>query len=160
MSITAEKVRELLQYDPETGVFAWRATGKVAGSHSANGYYSIQISGVRRRVHWWAWLYVYGEMPGDGCEIDHVNCNQADNRIANLRLCTQNQNAANRRRSRNNTSGFKGVSRAPSAANPWKAQIRHDGKLLYLGLFPTAEAAHEAYKAAAADKHGAFARAA
>jgi hypothetical protein len=91
---------------------------------------------------------------GDHKESGHT----LDNRRANLRIATRSQNAANQRITRTSTSRLKGISRADSIKNPWKAQICVDGKGIHLGSFPTKELAHAAYVEAAKRLHGEFAR--
>ena len=89
-------------------------------------------------------MYVNGSWPIG--EIDHVNGDRGDNRIANLRDVDHKTNSQNERRARAiNTSGFLGVSKQ---GNKWQASIRHGGKQLYLGLFAAKEEAHSAYLAA------------
>jgi len=87
--------------------------------------------------------------------IDHINCNGLDNRKSNLRLATQAENMRNRKRQKNNTSGYKGVRKARKG---WRAAIDHEGVKYQLGTFSTAETAHAAYCAAAQRLHGSFAR--
>ena len=91
LSLTQERLKELLKYFPRTGRFRWRVrgprgepVGREAGTRHG-GYRSIGIDGVRHYEHRLAWLYVHGEHPtGD---IDHDNGNPADNRISNLKHC-------------------------------------------------------------------------
>jgi hypothetical protein len=91
-----------------------------------------------------------------GVKVDHQNHNGLDNRRSNLRLATSGQNNANASRRRDNTSGFKGVTRP--AANPkWVAQIRLDRRMTYLGSFETPEEAARAYDVAALAQWGEFA---
>jgi hypothetical protein len=160
--ITGERLRKLLDYNPETGVFVWRVSagrrakeGARAGHRLPSGYRVIQISGGYYREHRLAWLYMTGEWPPQ--EIDHRNLVRDDNRAKNLRLATSAQNQANKGVLPNNTSGFKGVSRA---GGRWKAEIGIDGKRRYLGLFDTLVEAHDAYNEAARKAYGEFARAA
>jgi hypothetical protein len=67
------------------------------------------------------------------------------------------QNKSNGALYQSNTSGFKG---AVKSKNRWRAQITHDQKVIYLGLFKTKEEAHEAYLQAAQRLQGEFAKAA
>jgi hypothetical protein len=91
LTLTQERLREVLKYFPRTGRFRWRVpgprgapAGREAGTRQG-GYRSIRIDGVRHYEHRLAWLYVHGEHPtGD---IDHDNGNPSDNRISNLRHC-------------------------------------------------------------------------
>jgi hypothetical protein len=89
--------------------------------------------------------------------VDHRDLDRTNNRWNNLRRATRSTNAANTRRQRNNTSGFKGVYPHHKTGR-WYAQIRKDGRGYYLGSFATPQAAHEAYAAAARELFGEFAR--
>jgi hypothetical protein len=161
--ITAERLRELLDYDGETGVFRWRSNrgrmaklGQQAGSSNSSGYVLIRIDGKDYRAHRLAWLHVNGAWPQD--EIDHINCNRSDNRIGNIREASHSQNNANRPRYKNNRSGFKGVAWHAKTGR-WRAEIRLSRRSRHLGLFDTPEAAHSAYMDAASRLFGEFARA-
>jgi hypothetical protein len=96
--------------------------------------------------------------PSDKRVVDHANGIKTDNRRANLRICTKNENGYNQGPQRNNTTGYKGVTFHKKTGR-FMAQIRGDGKKHYIGLFDTALEAHEAYQAAATRLHGEFARA-
>lgn len=87
--------------------------------------------------------------------VDHENSNGLDCRRGNLRAATRTQNSMNRGRQANNTSGYKGVSRAGSK---WGAYLKIDGRTRQIGRFDTPEAAAYAYDEAAAKHHGEFAR--
>ena len=89
--------------------------------------------------------------------VDHVNGDKLDNRKANLRIVTNTQNAQNKKKQVNNTSGFKGVF-FNKTTNKCVAQIRINGKCKYLGNFSTPEAAAHAYDEAARIYHGEFGR--
>lgn len=149
--LTAEQVRHWLDYEPESGLFTWRASprfsvaaGSPAGCLNDRGYLMIGMNRISYAAHTLAWLYVHGRMPAG--EIDHINGVRTDNRIKNLRDVPQVVNTQNRRLPfKSNTTGFLGVTHAKSARNPFKAQITIDGKPTYIGVFPTAEEAHEAY---------------
>lgn len=166
MKITAERARELLNYEPETGVFTWkerpvsdfvsgvhgpaqeckrwnsRYAGIEAGRYDAKGYRVISIGHKPFLAHRLAWLIVSGEWPAE--HIDHRNGDPADNRITNLRECSHAENHQNRRRQSNNTSGFIGVTRRKTE-NKWAAKIRVGGKEIHLGVFREKEAAAAAY---------------
>jgi len=160
--LTAERLREVLAYDRETGFFTWKVSkykpqliGQVAGSLNQSGYWHIGVDGAEHKAHRLVWLYVHGEWPPG--RLDHENGETADNRFANLRLATHSQNIANSRLRRDSTSGLKGVSFYTSAGK-WGANISKDGRRHYLGLFNTPEEAHAAYCAAAGELQGEFAR--
>jgi hypothetical protein len=159
--LTAERLRELLHYDPETGVFTWVArprsgpsrVGQRAGGAERDGYVRLKVDGGRYSAHRLAWLYVTGAWPV--AEVDHINGVRGDNRFSNLREATIWQNKANQKRHSDNAAGFKGV---VWSAYGWKAQIARGGRQIYLGLFKTPEEAHAAYIGAAQVIDGEFAR--
>lgn len=93
--------------------------------------------------------------PPEGLQIDHINGDPFDNRRANLRHCTADENKRNRRAFVNGVSGFKGVLRH---GNLWRAVIHIDKRRIDLGGFRTEAAAAAAYDAAAAKLHGDFAK--
>lgn len=159
--VTLERLRELLDYDPETGIFTRRITrgngaaGQPAGADCGRGYLKIAIDGRDYRAHRLAWFYHYGEWPPG--EVDHKNTIKADNRIANLRLATPVENCRNRPLRSDNTSGYRGVSYS-KAKSKWTAYIYIDGKKRQLGVHEAPEAAAAAYNAAATKHFGDFAR--
>jgi len=141
-----ERVRELLDYDPSTGLLTWRIdrpmrrAGQVAGGLS-NGYIVVSIDDRRYKAHRIAWMLSHGEWPEHF--IDHINGTKTDNRIANLRDVPHRVNMQNIRCALpSNESGFLGVS---PASKRFKATIRTPNGTLYLGTFSTAEVAHAAY---------------
>jgi hypothetical protein len=91
-----------------------------------------------------------------GMDVDHINGDALDNRRCNLRVATRSQNLQNRPKQKNNSSGYKGVSKYRTGR--WMASIRVNGTCKYLGYHSTPEAAHAAYCAAAKELHGEFAR--
>lgn len=160
-ALTQARLKELLHYDPETGVWLWMnptcsrmKPGDVAGTFK-DGYLKITVDGHQCRAHRLAFLYMTGRWPV--AEVDHRNCDRADNRWANLREATHAQNCRNTGPRATNTSGFMGV-RWHARGRRWQARIHVDGREIYLGLFDTPEAAHAAYCAAAHQLHGQFAR--
>lgn len=144
-SLTQQRLHELLAYEPETGLFTWRqsrgsraAAGATAGSVNTIGYVQIQVDGFNYTAHRLAWLHIHGCWPQ--FDLDHINCQRADNRIENLRDIQHSHNAQNVRRApRNSSHGVLGVSRS---GNRWRAYIKLDGKQKHLGCFATAEQAH------------------
>lgn len=149
-NITADRLREMLDYDRNTGVFKWkinrtvRKSGDVAGFLTMYGYVSIGLDGFVVMAHRLAWIYVHGTAPVGS--IDHINGNRKDNRIVNLRDVTHCVNTQNVRKVRsNNTSGLLGVSSSASKSKPWKASITVNGKTRYIGIYKTKEDAHSAY---------------
>ncbi len=162
MKLEAERLRELLHYDPETGVFTWRVhrgfkaqPGKIAGKVDKRGYRLITVDCKSYWAHRLAWLYMTGAWPKDG--VDHRDLVKDNNSWGNLRQATASQNQANRRCRCDSRSGLKGVTWHPQSGK-WRAYIRHDGRFHHLGLFDAPETAHAAYLAAAEKQHGEFAR--
>jgi len=150
-NITAERLREVLHYDPDTGVFTRRVSvrgqsaGAVAGADSKSlGYVLIGVDKRRYLAHRLAWLYVHGVWPKG--QIDHINGIRNDNRPANLREATIAQNRQNQTGfRRNNASGYLGV--YPDPQTGWyTAKIKINGKSHHIGSYRTAEEAHEAYR--------------
>lgn len=154
-SISQSRLRELMNYEPDTGTFTWRLTGKVSGaSIGKRGYRQICVDGQRYYAHRLAWLYVYGQWPAG--QVDHINRSRHDNRIANLRLATRQQNNWNASLRRDNTSGLKGTC-LHRRTGLWQARIGVNGRQITLGYFRTAQAAHAAYAAKAREIFGEFA---
>lgn len=157
--ITAEELRELLDYDEATGVFTWRRSmrgpvkqGDAAGRLKPNGYLSIKIKQRDYFAHRLAFLYMAGRFPNS--EVDHKNGDRSDNRWSNLREATVSQNRGNSRMNRRNQAGLKGVSLFRPTGR-WRARIGTKT----LGYYRTKLEAHAAYVAAAKDKFGEFASA-
>jgi hypothetical protein len=92
-----------------------------------------------------------------GKQVDHVSGDTLDNRRENLRFCTHAENTRNAQKRKDNKSGFKGVS-WQGQKKKWRACISVNSKNKHLGLFTTAEAAHEAYVVASQKYHGEFGR--
>lgn len=150
-SITAEFVRDRLDYNPETGVFTWKKMrntkriGEQAKSLDISGYVQINICGTVCKGHRLAWLWVYGEMPQG--HIDHINGIRSDNRIANLRCVSGTINTQNKRLgSCKNKTGYLGVHiGVGDPLKKYKAKIVVNKNQIHLGGYPTPEEAHAAY---------------
>lgn len=155
--LTAQRLRELLHYDPEAGVFTWRVdrsiktkAGAVAGGPMVRGDHAICIDFRKHKTHRLAWLYMTGEWPKH--EIDHRDTDALNNRWENLREATSAQNKQNLRKAKGrNRCGVLGVylhGQNKLGADRWRARIRVDGTTVHLGLFDSAELAHAAYVSA------------
>lgn len=148
--LTAQRLRELLHYDPETGVFTravragHAAAGSLAGCLDCHGYIRIKVAGDYFRAHRLAWLYVHGAWPAGF--IDHVNGVRNDNRMLNIRCGTNAQNLQNLKSSRRGKNGGYPLG-VYKQKNRFKAVIQRNGKSLFVGSFLTPEAAHAAYVA-------------
>jgi len=147
--ISHKELLERIIYDPATGIFTWRRdgyrrkvkAGDVAGFDKGNGYWQLSFNKVKYNAHRVAWFYIHGVWPEH--DIDHVNGNRADNRIANLRSVTRSVNLQNRRSARKTAKiGLLGVSRC---GRRYYAQISAGGVRYHLGRFDTPELAHAAY---------------
>lgn len=159
--LTQTRLKELLYYDSETGVWTWRVThhriftGDVAGSiTNSHGYRSITIDQQSHLAHRLVFLYMTGEWPRE--DVDHQNLNREDNRWCNLREATRSENHANRRVRKDNRCGLKGVC-LHKQSGLWMMQIKMNVEKR-TKLFRTPEEAHAAYCAAAEKIHGEFAR--
>lgn len=161
IKLTQDIVRELLDYDPESGLLRWkkrdlkwfsggkhtperrqkswnsRCAGRIAFTSRCYGYCSGRIFNVTFNAHRIIWLWMKGEWPEF---IDHVNGVRDDNRWENLRKVSRSENCMNTAMKRNNTSGYKGV-HWHSSTQKWKAEIKDE----YLGVYLTKEEAYEAY---------------
>ena len=178
-NITQEYLQSILDYYPETGIFIWREktpdmfedgeqtrqhrcnrwnaqyAGTAAGSFNSEGYLSIYIKHAMYQGHILAWIYMTGERPVR--DLDHIDNNPSNNQFCNLRLATDSQNHANEKLSKSNKVGYKGVY-FDAAKGKYRAQIMVNYKKKNLGYYATAEEAHKAYKLAAAERFGEFAR--
>lgn len=163
--LTQERLKEVLHYDPETGQFIWlvaraqKPKGSIAGAikkgpaSSSQRRWGYVLIGIARKVyfaHRLAWFYVYGRWPVQ--QLDHIDGDRTNNRIANLRESTSAQNAQNRYYSGGKSSRFLGVCWAKDTQR-WQTMIRINGKPIYLGQYRTEAEAYEVYLAAKAKYH-------
>lgn len=151
-NLTAEQLRELLHYDPETGIFVWRSKvswgikiGDIAGTIEKSGYKVITFKKSLYKAHRLAWLYIHDKWPKD--QIDHANGIRNDNRLVNLREATRAENAQNAGSRKGRDKASRGTSYKEDC-NKWQAEIQVSGCRKYLGIFDTQEEAHKAYVAA------------
>lgn len=156
-ALTHARLLELLDYNPDTGVFTWRdrrgkmAAGSVAGNITPAGYRNIILDGRPYSAHRLAWFYVNVCWPKE--LIDHANRVRDDNRMGNLREANYVDNASNCRRVPN-SSGFQG---ANFDKGLYRVRIYVAGRRVTVGAYKTAEEAGAAYKAAAKLYRGEFA---
>jgi len=153
--LTQGRLKELLHYNYETGVFTWRvkrmpriSAGDIAISYHPSGYLQTGIDGKRYLQHRLAFLYMLGRFPLN--HVDHINHIRNDNRWRNIRESDYKMNAKNQRMYSNNTSGCTGVI---WHRNRWEAQMRINGVSVYIGVFKNKENAIKARKKAEI-KHG------
>lgn len=144
-----QEMFERLKYTPEDGKIWWikhprrsTANGTEAGNMMQNGYRKLKFCSKQYLTHRVAWLLQHGTWPtGD---IDHIDGNPSNNKLDNLRDVSHSVNLQNRKAAtRKNKTGFLGVVKRK---NKYAAHITKNGKQVYLGLFDTAELAHQAYK--------------
>jgi hypothetical protein len=158
-TVSVDRLREVVEYDPKTGLFKWIHPelkwlhGKPVGRVS-DGYLRFAVDGISVRAHRAAWALAYGEYPTN--PIDHINGNRLDNRLENLRQATPRQNSYNKKLSCRSKTGVKGVG-FDKRISLWNARIVVNGKRIYLGLFKTIDDAAKAYAVAAQLYHGEFA---
>ena len=146
--ITQSRLKELLHYNPSTGIFTWikkskksTSIGSIAGTKHNQGYWMICIARKRYLAHRLAWLYEFGVMPDKF--IDHINRDKLDNRISNLRIVTRSENQQNHKKFKTNTSGASGVYWSKKTKR-WNARIWVKGKAISLGYFRALEEAKAA----------------
>ena len=140
--LTAQRLRELLNYDPGTGIFTALKgrpklrVGAIAGTKREDGYIWIKIDYAQYGAHRLAWFYMTGTWPA--AELDHWDRNRSNNAWANLRPATDKQQAENRKIYITCTSGIRGVR---FESGKWRARIGHAGRYLHVGFFRTKEEA-------------------
>jgi hypothetical protein len=142
-----QALKAVLSYDKHSGDLFWTddapklVKGKKAGTKSM-GYFRIRYEGKFYKSHRVAWLLTYGSWPS--LMIDHIDGNTSNNALANLRDVDNKTNQCNRHKARvDSKSGLMGAS---PFRNKWRAQIKRNGVIKYLGIYDTALEAHQAYK--------------
>ena len=158
-SITQEKLKEIFDYNPDTGIFTWKSSrskikaGDIAGHINKIGYVRLSINNKKYLAHRLAWLYVYGNIPK---YIDHINKITTDNRICNIRKATHSENMCNRKIHFNNKSGIRNVVFCKKNKK-WRVKIAINKKTIHIGYFDDLEFADLAAKEARDKYHGTFA---
>ena len=150
--LTQARLRELMRYDPETGVMTWLRSGKRAGTKHRLGYRNVVVNGKGYAEHRLAWLWVHGQWPEH--DLDHINRVRDDNRLRNLRPATRSENCQNQPVRKSNRSGVTGVY-LHGLTGKWVASISIAKKQRHLGIFDSVEQAIAVRKEAEA-KHYAF----
>lgn len=168
--LTQQRLREVLDYNPQTGIFKWRRqastgtsadgarnrwAGKIAGASHVEGYRLISVDNEKFRGARLAWLYMTGEWPQH--HVDHIDGNPSNDAWANLREATRSENMCNTKTRADNLSGARGVS-WNARKGLWHARVNVRGKLHHCGYFKTIEEAKKARDTKAEELHGAFAR--
>lgn len=146
--ITHTELLQILDYDPVSGIFTWKENrgsgakiGHIAGcTQSAEHPYTlITINGRTYYAHRLAWLYVYGTWPSG--LVDHIDRNEANNAICNLRDVGFRENRVNSKIASTNSSGYTGV---VCTYGKFRAELTYLGNTFYLGTYSTPELAKEA----------------
>ena len=151
-------LRSVFEYKPDTGEFVRKKAGLVTKGKSLSStrrrlHLVVSRNGSKKSLlaHRVAWTIANGAIP-DGLEIDHINGDEGDNRLANLRLATRSENQWNKKKHRvDNKCKLLGVDMIPNGS--YRAQIKKNKKTIYLGLFKTPEEAHQAYMKAKTEIH-------
>jgi len=148
MALTQEYIRNILNYDPNTGIFTWNKkthhsndVDDVVGTNLL-GYLTVKLKNKNRYLHRLAFLYIDGCIPK---EIDHLNGNRSDNRFNNLAPTSRQDNMKNKKRYKTNKSGCTGVQYNKKNYR-WVARIRVDKKEIHLGSFVSYSDAVDARK--------------
>jgi hypothetical protein len=155
--LTQEKLKEILFYEPKTGLFTRKITKSnraVAGSLVLNKYNKYMVIGIDNKnyyLHRLAWLYIYGEWPKN--DIDHINGIKSDNRIENLRDVTKSVNMQNLiKKTNKNQTDYLGVSFCKKSKK-WYSRISVNKKQITIGRFNSPELAYESYLKAKRELH-------
>jgi len=155
---------QCLNYDPDTGEFTWkmrasgpkwwntRFAGRAAGKACGKGYLQVNVKGEHYLLHRLAWAIMSGYFPD--VQVDHIDGDKANNSWSNLRLASSQQNAWNRGKNSNNSSGYKGVRQRRNGR--FEAYIKVSGKYICLGVFDNADQAANAHRNASLSMHGEF----
>lgn len=155
LTLTQNHLKELVSYNPETGIFTWLVNrnktriGDICGHKGLQGYIRICLNYKMYLGHRLAWFYMTGAWPVQ--QIDHINCVKDDNRFCNLRDVSNSENQQNQRfGQKDSASGLLGVYKN---GENWRAVICVNQINTHLGTFKTPELAHQAYLTAKRELH-------
>lgn len=158
MRPTIDRIKELLSYNPKTGVVVWRVNrqpnikaGSEAGNLRPDGKRRIKVDGVLIYTHQIAWAIHYGRWPDEGLTIDHKDRIGDNNRIRNLREATYTEQSQNRVFKRNSVGRGLRVQ-----CGRFVAQIQHNGRKIHIGTFDNAKEAKAARDAKEKELFGSF----
>ena len=179
--IDADRLKKIVHYDPETGEFTWlprtpdmfksgyrtaegncanwnaRYAGTKAGTFDHYGRVQISVDNQLYKAHRLAWLYMTGEWPPEGFEVDHRDVNHANNKWDNLRLATSSQNKMNMGLRRDNRLGVKNVA-FDDERNKFKVRVKTgDGRAIFK-RFDTLDEANTFAHSMRSEHHKDFAR--
>ena len=137
--LTQKRLKELLHYDPDTGIWKWISpkarrvkAGDIAGYIKSNGYRGITVDNILYLSSRLAHLYMEGYFPEN--DMDHINRIRHDDRWCNIRHVSRQCNTRNCGIASNNTSGITGVS-WQKATKKWLADIRINKKQIRIGCY-------------------------
>lgn len=158
-TLTVERLRELLAYNPETGLLTWakqqgkQLIGSPAGSKSESlGYLLVGIDGTKHYAHRLAWYHFYGEWPK--YVVDHRDSNGYNNSISNLQDVTQRVNVIKGKQFKGREGKCPpGTYQSKTVPGKFLGKITCHGKQIHLGVFDNKIAAYEAYRVAKLKYH-------
>jgi hypothetical protein len=166
LSKTVQKFADLLDYNPETGIFYWKErgvksfdtmyAGQEAGSYTDGGYVRICVNGKTYMAHRLAVALTTGKMPRSDRPVHHKNKNRSDNSASNVVECTYSENATSTFNKGRGRTSLRGVSFCKQTGM-WLSRVRKNGKTNYIGRFRVKTHAGVAYDKLASVLHGEFA---
>jgi len=159
-TLTVTQLKAAVRYESESGKFfrvgnrTRSPHGRVLGNKTSNGYLHISVNGKKYAAHRLAWLYAHGEWPNG--DIDHIDGDRANNSLSNLRVVSRSTNLENLRvaKTHNASTGLLGAYPYGTSGKLFIAKIQVRGRTVRVGLFSTAQDAHEAYVRAKRELHG------
>lgn len=155
--LTQARLKEVLDYDPDTGIFTWlvgggrRGIGKNAGTINKHGHLRIKLMRRDYYNHRLAFLWMTGAWPER--DVDHINGVKTDNRWVNLRTVTRSENNQNLGSAyKNNKCRALGVYWSKHH-NKWHARITTNHSTKHIGYYNDFNEAQQAYMNAKHELH-------